>query len=189
MNSVLIVSGNENATAMLVGLIKETSPSQITMVLNGAEARRSLLLNDYDVIIINCPMTDEFGHSLAEYISESTSAGCIMIVKNDLCDQVCAKVEDFGIMVVSKPLNRAIFHQTLKLAAASSKRMAVIQNENNRLQSKIEEMRLVDRAKCALIQYLKLTEPQAHRYIEKQAMDMRQTKREVSLSIIKTYEC
>ena len=47
---------------------------------------------------------------------------------------------------------------------------------------------MVDRAKCALIQYLGFTEPQAHRYIEKQAMDLRQTRREVAESILKSDE-
>ena len=51
---------------------------------------------------------------------------------------------------------------------------------------KIEEIRLVDRAKCALIQYLSFTEQQAHRHIEKQAMDMYYKK--VALGILKTYE-
>jgi AmiR/NasT family two-component response regulator len=56
------------------------------------------------------------------------------------------------------------------------------------LQLKIEEIRLVNRAKAILIQYLKMTEQEAHKYIEKQAMDLRITKREVATSILNTYE-
>ena len=66
--------------------------------------------------------------------------------------------------------------------------MVGLQKEHGRLQQKIEEMRLVDRAKCTLVQYLGLTEPQAHRYLEKQAMDMRMTRREVAEEILRTYE-
>ena len=55
-------------------------------------------------------------------------------------------------------------------------------------QSKIEEIRLVDRAKCMLIQYLSMTESQAHRYIEKQAMDRRVTRGEVARSILGLYD-
>ena len=47
---------------------------------------------------------------------------------------------------------------------------------------------MVDRAKCALIQYLHMSEPDAHRYIEKQAMDLRITRQEVAEEILKTYE-
>ena len=66
--------------------------------------------------------------------------------------------------------------------------MLNLQNENVRLQQKIQEIRMVDRAKCALIQYLHMSEPDAHRYIEKQAMDLRITRREVAEEILKTYE-
>ena len=70
----------------------------------------------------------------------------------------------------------------------SRSRILGLQNRNLQLQEKIEEIRLVDRAKCALIQYLDMTEPQAHRYLEKQAMDMRCTRREIAEAVLRTYE-
>lgn len=51
-----------------------------------------------------------------------------------------------------------------------------------------EEMSLIDRAKLALMLYLNMSEPMAHRYIEKRAMDMRLTKKEIAKNILKTYE-
>ena len=51
----------------------------------------------------------------------------------------------------------------------------------------MEEIRCVNRAKWLLIRELKMDEPDAHRYIEKQAMDRCVTKREVAEEIIKTY--
>ena len=61
-------------------------------------------------------------------------------------------------------------------------------DENSKLTQKIEDVRIIDRAKCLLISYLKVNEQEAHRYIEKQAMDMRITRREVAEGILKTYE-
>ena len=52
----------------------------------------------------------------------------------------------------------------------------------------MNEIRIVDRAKLVLITNLGMDEPHAHRYIEKNAMDMRITKRESAEMIIKTYE-
>ena len=94
----------------------------------------------------------------------------------------------YGVCVLPKPLNKSLFFQSLKIVSATQSRIMGLRNENFKLQSKIEEIRLVNRAKCVLIQYLKLTEPQAHRYIEKQAMDTRQTKKDVAEKILKTYE-
>jgi len=51
----------------------------------------------------------------------------------------------------------------------------------------MNEIRLVNRAKWLLISELKMTEPDAHRYIEKQAMDRCVSKRRIAEEIIKTY--
>jgi response regulator NasT len=63
-----------------------------------------------------------------------------------------------------------------------------IKKENEGLHRKIEELRIVNRAKYILMQYLSFTEEQAHRYIEKQAMDLRQTKIKIAENILKTYD-
>lgn len=51
-----------------------------------------------------------------------------------------------------------------------------------------DEQYLIARAKRALMLYLNMSEPTAHRYIEKRAMDMRVTKKEIARNILKTYE-
>ena len=53
---------------------------------------------------------------------------------------------------------------------------------------KIEDIRIVDRAKLILISFMSMSEKEAHRYIEKQAMDLRVTRRAVAEGILKTYE-
>ena len=56
------------------------------------------------------------------------------------------------------------------------------------IEEKMEEIRLVNRAKWLLIGQLKMTETEAHRYIEKQAMDRCVTRREIAESILSTYK-
>ena len=56
------------------------------------------------------------------------------------------------------------------------------------IEEKMEEIRLVNRAKWLLIEELKMTEQEAHRYIEKQAMDRCVTKRVVAVQILSTYK-
>ena len=155
---------------------------------NGSEARRILIENSYDIIIINTPLADEFGHDLALYASTNTVSGLILIVKSEIYEEICDRVEDYGILVLSKPLSRQTFYSAVKLVSATQKRLLILEKENMKLQKKIEEIRLVDRAKCVLIQYLNMTEAEAHRYIEKQAMDMRKTKKTIAENILNTYD-
>ncbi|MBC8585481.1 ANTAR domain-containing response regulator [Youxingia wuxianensis] len=187
MDSVLIASSSQKGGELLAGLLKAAGYTpKYTLAFSGSEARRALVDNDFDLVIINTPLSDEFGNELSTCASDTS--GVILIVKNEIADEVSSRVENYGVLVVAKPVGRAVFFQAVKLLNAAHQRLQGLKNENERLQSKIEEIRLVDRAKCALIQYLDMTEPQAHRYIEKQAMDMRTTKREIALGILSNYE-
>ena len=189
MDRVLIVSGSDNATAAIAGLIREAFPNCLQSVIsNGSEARRAAAEKTYDAVIINCPLKDEFGNELAEHITATTNASCVMIVRAENCEQVSERMEDLGVIVIAKPLSKQIFYQSLKFINASRKRLLGLQNENIKLHKRLEEMRTINRAKFALMQYLNFTETQTHRYLEKQAMDMRCTKLEVALSVLKTYE-
>lgn len=188
MDSVLLVSSTDKSIEFISQLLKEDSAAQITTAQSGSEARRMYSGQDYDLIIINAPLSDEFGHELATIAAEKTMSGVIMMVKSELADDVAAKVENFGVFVLPKPLSRQLFFQTLKLVTAAGRRLQMLKRENLKLQKNIEEIRLIDRGKCALIQYLSMTEEQAHKYIERQAMDMRITKKEVAEGILRTYE-
>ena len=55
------------------------------------------------------------------------------------------------------------------------------------IEEKMEEIRIVNRAKWLLISELKMDEQGAHRYIEKQAMDRCVSKKVIAEEIIKTY--
>lgn len=188
MDRALIVSGSEKGLDAVEHLLKASGYGRITSIASGSEARRIIGTTEYELVVINTPLSDEFGHELSIMIAESSTAGILLICKNDIADDVSDKVGDFGVCVVPKPLNKLIFHQSLKLVQATRSRMLGLKKENVKLLTKIDEMRLINRAKCTLMQYLKFTEPQAHRYIEKQAMDNRQTRREVALRILATYE-
>ncbi len=51
-----------------------------------------------------------------------------------------------------------------------------------------EDKQLILRAKFALMHYLKMTEEQAHKFIEKQSMNLRQSKVKTAISILNTYD-
>lgn len=189
MDRVLVVSSSEKATAAIVSMVREAFPAcRQSVVDSGIEARRIAAENNYDAVIINCPLSDEYGNELAELFTDSSMASCIIIVKAENADAVSERVEDMGVMVIPKPLSRQLFFQMMKFVNASRKRMLGIQHENIKLHKKLEEIRNVNRAKFALMQYLNFTEQQAHRYLEKQAMDLRVTKNEVALKVIKMYD-
>ena len=186
--SVLIVSGTDRALEFITKHLDSALYSPMDSAKSGNEARRRLLSQDYDLVIINAPLPDEFGHELAIKTAESAAKGVIMLVPGDHYYEITDRVEAYGVATLSKPVSSQLFYQALRLMTALNNRMSAIRKENTKLHTKMNEVRIINRAKCCLIEYLKMTEPQAHRYIEKQAMDLRQTKREIAESILKTYE-
>ena len=72
----------------------------------------------------------------------------------------------------------------MQLAASNYKRLAVLRAENAKLLDKIAQLRLVDRAKCYLIEHKGMSEAEAHRMIEKIAMDTRRDRAEVAAEIL-----
>ena len=188
MDKVLIVSSSDKTARALNGLISETGESQIFAVKTGARARNIATAEEFGAVIIDTPLSDESGAALSQYIAQTTAACMIMLVKAELLCELSGKYESIGIIVLPKPISKPIFMQSFKLACSLHSRMMGLKSENTQLKVKIDEIKLVDRAKCVLIQYLGMTEPMAHRYIEKQAMDMRLPKTTIAENILKTYE-
>ena len=65
-----------------------------------------------------------------------------------------------------------LFIQAVKFANLAKTQAKKLKEENENLNKKIEDIKLVDRAKYCLMEYLRMSE-RIHRYIQKQAMDLR----------------
>ena len=187
-NSVLIVSSGPKVGALLTELLPPASFSPICTVPTAGEARRMLVDRHFDIAVINTPLPDEFGTQLAVEISEKQGCGVLLLVKSEIQEAVGLKVEDYGILTLPRPVSRQMVFQSMKLLAATRQKIRALEERTSSLQSKMEEIRLVNRAKLLLIEHLKMSEPEAHHYIEKRAMDTCVKRRAIAENIIKTYE-
>ena len=175
--SVLIVSATDSFTNSVMPLLPVTDYWPVSTVRSVGEARRKLTDTEFDIVLINTPLPDDFGMGLAIDVCTSSGAGVLLLVKSEQYNDVYAKVVGYGVITLSKPTNRQMVAQNLQMQAKQAT-----------VEEKIKEIRLVNRAKWLLIECLSMTEPEAHRYIEKQAMDLRISKREAAENIIRTYQ-
>ena len=185
---ILLVSASKKSGEALEQLLRRYSWTNIDLVFDGSDARRSILQVDYDIMIVNMPLKDEQGHGLALDIIQSTSLSVIAIVKAESYGLLASKLEPAGVLVCPKPFQQSDFLSAVRLAAAFRNRLKKYESENRKLQKKYEEQRVVSRAKCLLVEFEKMSEPEAHRYIEKMAMDKRSTKLEISNRLIALYK-
>ena len=98
------------------------------------------------------------------------------------------KTVDFGVMTVPTPTSVQVVSQSLDYTRAVIERLKRFNRTVTTVQEKMKEIRIVNRAKWVLINELKMTEEDAHRYIEKQAMDRCISKATVAQNIINTYK-
>lgn len=187
VESILLVSSAPKSAETLSLWLCSMGLKPVVATSGGA-ARRTLTDTIFQAVIVHCPLSDEFGHLLSTEIASKSPTGVIMIVKNDMTERVTAQVENYGVCVLPSSLNQQLLYQAVKMAKAASVRLAGLYREKDSLQKKVEEIRLVSRAKGILMEYEQYTEPDAHRHIEKCAMDQRKTRLQIAKSIIKKYE-
>jgi Response regulator with putative antiterminator output domain len=188
MENVLIISRSKNNILSFTETLHAAACSSVSSLHSCGDARRLLLEQDFDLVIIDAPLKDESGESLARHIAVKGLSQVLLIVKSEHFEEISSVTENDGVLVISKPLNTALFWSALKLAASAQVHTKRLQSENSKLTQKIEDIRIIDRAKCILISFLNITEKEAHKYIEKHAMDMRTTRRKIAEGILKTYE-
>ena len=186
--SVLLVSASEKFNTSILTLLPSTDYWPVTIAKSVGEARRRLVEESFDIVLINAPLSDDFGMHLAMDICSNSGAGVLLLIKNELYNEITSKVVPYGVMTMPKPTSLQLVSQSLQILRATRERLRQMEAKQISVEEKIEEIRLVNRAKWVLIECLSMTETDAHRYIEKQAMDLRTSKREVAESIIKTYK-
>ena len=185
--NILIAGKTEEICDSISQLLLELDCDNISTFTSGAIIR-GVDISKFDSVIISTPLSDEFGLDLVADISKDAKNGIVVLAKREIADEVQKKIRFTGAFVLPRPFNKALLIQTIKLTEIAHIGMAKLEEENRQLSQQLSDMKIVNRAKSMLMQYLNLTEDQAHRHIQKQAMDLRKTQRAVAEDILKTYQ-
>ncbi|MCM1299725.1 MAG: ANTAR domain-containing protein [Firmicutes bacterium] len=185
MQRILIAGKTKQVCESIASLLSEEEYS--TFSLTDGIRMRSIDAEDFDTIIISTPLEDEFGLDLAAELHGKTSASLIVLTKGELAEEVQAKIRFTGAFVIGRPCSKASLIQAIKFAEVAGESLKRLTEEKIRLEQQIEDIKLINKAKTCLMEYLKLTEEQAHRQIQKQAMDLRKTQKQVAQDILIMY--
>ncbi len=185
--NVLIVSAAEKMNNVLRPLFAGGRFDNVLFVDSVASAQRIVAERDFDFVIVNSPLPDDFGKRFAADVCVDSESVSLMIVRSDLYDEISSSMSPRGVMVAKRPPDMAVYSQLIDAMCSVRERLRGVRKKTVTLEEKMEEIRLVNRAKWALIKSCSMTEEEAHRYIQKQAMDMCLSKKETAESILKTY--
>lgn len=186
--SVLIVSSSENFNKAILALLPEVKYSPVHIASSVSAAKRIYAEMAFDYIIINSPLPDDVGTRFAIDICNSKDTIVLLMIRAELYAETYDKVAEYGVFTLSKPTSKLMITTALGWMSSARERLRRSEKKTLSMEEKMEEIRTVNRAKWLLIRELKMGEPEAHRYIEKQAMDRCITKRKVAEEILKTYQ-
>ena len=156
--------------------------SELELTVNAA--KRRLLDKSYDIIIINVPLPDDDGISLAIDRSTGMASAVLLMVKSEYYPDVFDRVCPYGVFTLPKPSPKQMVSQAFDWLESTRERLRKLEKRSVSLEDKMQEIRLVNRAKWLLITQKGMTEEQAHKAIEKLAMDSCITKSAAATQII-----
>lgn len=156
-------------------------------VSDGSGAKDFLNNNPPSLVVINTPLASEFGLELAVHASK-LDCGVIIAASSKICSEIAKKIGSLNIFILPKPLSKQLLLQAFRFVMLSKEHSSELESEKEQLENKLRDTRLINRAKCVLVEYLRISEADAHRQIQKRAMDMQVSQADVAQDILKTYE-
>lgn len=137
-----------------------------------------------DLVVLDVKMPKLDGISAAQKIAERRIAPVVILTAFSQRDLV-ERARDSGAMAyLVKPFTKSDLVPAVEMAVTRFAEVRLLEDEVADLTERLETRKTVDRAKGILQQQLSLTEPESFRWIQKTAMDLRLSMRQVAEGVI-----
>ena len=185
--SVLLVSASERFTAAMKELLTQLPFDSVCVASSVNAAERVTAERSFDCILVNSPLPDDPGVRFSVRSCANRETVVLLVVPSELHDQVHDRVSEQGVFTLARPSPRGAVLQALSWLISARERLRKVGDKIQPLEKRMEEIQLVNRAKWLLVSQLKMSEPDAHHYIERQAMNRCLSKGKVAREIISLY--
>jgi two-component system, response regulator PdtaR len=137
-----------------------------------------------DFVVMDVKMPKMDGISAAEQIAGERIAPVIMLTAFSQRELVERAAQAGAMAYVVKPFGKADLVPAIEIARARFAEIQAVEAEASDLSERLASRKAVDRAKGMLQTGLGLSEPEAFRWIQNTAMDLRKSMREVAEGVI-----
>ena len=186
--SVLLISSADRFTESVCSLLSPAEHAPIERAGSISAAKRILSRRQFDFVIINAPLPDESGVDFACEVSENSHSAVLVFTRNEMYAAVYEQLTPFGVFTLNKPLSQQSLMTALLWLAAARERLRKTESKAVSIEQKMQEIRTVNKAKWLLLDREQMSEAQAHRFIEKEAMNRCVPKLVIAKEIIQKYE-
>lgn len=168
----------------LVELLEEHGYEIVGQASDGEEAVRLANELEPDLIVMDVKMPKMDGITAADKIAEDRICAVVMLTAFSQRDLIKRAKEAGAMAYVVKPFDASDVIPAIEIAMARFAEIRGVEDEVMDLEERLESRKIVDQAKGILQTSLDLTEPEAFRWIQKTAMDLRKSMREVAQGVI-----
>lgn len=179
----LVICLDENTAKRVLALL----PEEISPICckTAPESMPVLERGDAELVIAVEPFAQDVDGRLLPTLLKEERICLLLLTENEAPRPM---LTEQGVLVLPCSAPDFLMQQAVQLLIATRRKLRKLESRAAMLEAHVEEVRLINRAKLLLVQQLKMTEAEAHRYIEKQAMDTCRKRRAVAENIIRTYE-
>ena len=149
------------------------------------EARRAVEREKIALMVIFSPLKDEEEIPRLFDMADRRGIAAGYIVGREIYSETAYRLEGRNVFVVAYPLQMDQVLQIVSFLYQVQKRFWLVLSEQERLQRQVQDVQIVCRVKCLLVEKREMTEEEAHHFIEQEAMNTGLSKREAALKILK----
>ncbi len=181
----ILVAEDESLIRLdIVETLTEAGYEVVADAGDGEEALRLANEHEPDLAILDVKMPKMDGISVAEKLQEF-SIPTVMLTSFSDTDLVKRASEAGAMAYVVKPFSSNDLLPAIQIALSRGQELLDLEAEIADLTERLETRKLLDRAKGLLQIKMKLTEPEAYRWMQKASMDRRLTIAQVAETVIK----
>ena len=167
----------------VVATLLEAGLDVVAEAADGEEAVKLALELEPDVVVMDIKMPKLDGISAAEKITEK-KIPVVLLTAFSQADLVSRAAEAGALAYITKPFKPADLVPAIQIALARNEEIVALEQEILDLSERLETRKLMDRAKGLLMSKMKLSEPEAFRWIQKASMDRRLSMSQVAKAVI-----
>lgn len=186
MQEPLRVLVAEDEALIRMDVVATLNESGYQVVGEAADGEEALRLADElvpDVVVMDIKMPKLDGISAAEKLAEK-KIPVVLLTAFSQQDLVARAVEAGALAYITKPFKPTDLLPAIQVALARNEEIVALEQEISDLSDRLETRKLMDRAKGLLMTKMKLSEPEAFRWIQKASMDRRLSMSQVAKAVI-----
>lgn len=190
MTRKIVIVDDEPITRMDIKDILEAEGYDVVgEAADGFSAIELCKKHNPDLVIMDIQMPILDGIKASKRITMENLAGGILLLtafNDSMFIEKAKNVGAFGYLV--KPLDEKSFIPTIEMSLAKVEQFKKLKKDLDKATEKLDERKIIERAKGILMRELKIDEEEAYKNIRKLSMDKRSSMVDIAKTVIIAYE-